>query len=549
MPAALLLLWLGAVADVGTPPDTVVVCPAEFREALAPWVQLRSGEGHVIQVVSNDGTPDDIRGRIRAANRDPKLRYVLLVGGADPQAARDANIRRRSVPPHLEQAKVNIHWSSEPQIATDNWYADLDGDGVPDVAIGRLTVRSAAELTVAVKKIVAYEGSHDFRRWRSRINFVAGVGGFGPMVDGAVQIGARQLIENGVPAGYRTSLTLADWHSAYCPDPRKFHDTTLSGLNEGCWLWVFLGHAGPTELDSLHLPGSREQVLNCGDVSRLHCTAGSPVALFMACYTGAYDGSRRCLADELLRTEGGPVSIVCASRVTMPYGMAVLGAGMLDELFAQRTTTLGEAILHAKRRSVDADGPSWDSRRLALDTLAHAFGPPGEDLVAERREHLSLFNLFGDPLLRLRYPREAPLEVDRTAGAGDWFTIRGKSPLDGAATIELTAVADRTTFAASRQQFDASDEALAAYQTTYEQANQPPLTSAQMPVGAGRAFSARMKLPQDALGKYRVRVFIAGKDDFALGAADFESRQSAPAEVEANLPASSNPLRHAAATR
>ncbi len=358
--------------------------PPSFARRSTPWVQLRSSEGHTIEVVSNEGTPDDIRGRIRAANRDAKLRYVLLVGGADPEAARSLNIRRRSVPPYLERAKVDIRWGSEPQIATDNWYADLDGDGVPDIAVGRLPVRSAAELTRVVKKIIVYENGHDFRAWRSRINFLGGLGGFGPMIDGAVQIGARQLVEGGIPSGYRTSLTLADWHSDYCPDPRKFHDTALAGLNDGCWLWVFLGHAGPTALQPLRVPGAQLPTLDCGDVNRLHCAAGAPVALFMACYVGAFDASRRCLGDELLQADGGPVAIVAASRVTMPYGMAVLGAGMLDESVCPASADLGRCLVarqatqRRRRRSsvgpapLDAGRPRRDVRTAGSRSCCRA---------------------------------------------------------------------------------------------------------------------------------------------------------------------------------
>ena len=331
------------------------------------------------------------------------------------------------------------------------------------------------------------------------------------------------MVEGGIPSGYRTSLTLADWHSDYCPDPRKFHDTALAGLNDGCWLWVFLGHAGPTALQPLRVPGAQLPTLDCGDVNRLHCAAGAPVALFMACYVGAFDASRRCLGDELLQADGGPVAIVAASRVTMPYGMAVLGAGMLDELFVRRAPTLGDALLHAKRRSVDADGAAWDPRRLTLDALAATCGPPGQDLAAERREHLSLFNLLGDPLLRLRYPREVPLQVDNPA-VGNWVSVRGKSPLDGSATIEISALADRSGVASSRRQYDGSDEALSAYQIAYQRANQPVLASVQVPVNSGRSFSVRLKLPESAVGQCRARIFIAGKEEFALGASLFESR-------------------------
>ena len=522
--AAALSFWLAAAAQIQAPsspqaagPDTVVVCPAEFRPALQPWVELRTAEGHSLRIVSNDGTAENIRARIRTAAREGKLRYVLLVGAADPKA-----IRHLSIPAHLEPAVVNVRWGSEPTIAADNWYADLDDDGVPDVAIGRLTVRSAAELQTVVRKIVAYEQSRDFHRWRSRINFVAGAGGFGPLVDSVLEAGARQLIAGGIPAQYQTTLTAADWHSPYCPDPRQFHATTLARINEGCWFWVYLGHARRTALDELRVPNGHQPILDRADAAGLHCAGGPPIGLLLACYAGAFDGEPRCLADELLRADGGPVAIVAGSRVTMPYGMTVLGSELLDECFERHAPTLGDALLHAKRRIVDADGPSLSPRRMAFDAVARAVGPAGTDLPAERREHLQLFNLIGDPLLRLHYPRAALLTLAPTATAGSQLSVAGQSPIDGDCTIELVPAPARSLWQPpARQQYDPSAAAMAAYQAEYLAANGVPVATVIGKVAAGH-FTAAIPLPPGKAGRYLVRVFIAGRDDFAIAAANLE---------------------------
>jgi len=450
------------------------------------------------------------------------LHYVLLVAAADPRAAIDPAIRRRSIPAHLEPAVVDIRWGSEPTIASDNWYADLDDDGVPDVAIGRLTVRSAAELQTVVRKIVAYERSTDFHRWRSRINFVAGTGGFGPLVDSVLEAGARQLIAGGIPAQYQTTLTAADWHSPYCPDPRQFHATTLARLNEGCWFWVYLGHARRTALDELRVPNGRAQILDRADAAGLHCAGGPPIGLLLACYAGAFDGQERCLADELLRADGGPVAIVAGSRVTMPYGMTMLGSELLDECFERHAPTLGDALLHAKRRSVDADGPALSARRLAFDAVASAVGPPGTDLAAERREHLLLFNLIGDPLLRLHYPRDATLTLAATAMAGDRLAVTGRTAVDGDCTIELVPAPDRSLWQPPiRRQYDPSPQALASYQTAYLAANAGPVASVGSRAADGR-FAAEIPIPAGKTGTYLVRAFIAGREDFAIGSANLE---------------------------
>ena len=60
------------------------------------------------------------RERIRAAAKPGKLRFVLLVGGANPRMSSDAAVRRRSVPTHLEPAKVVDRWGPETEIASDD---------------------------------------------------------------------------------------------------------------------------------------------------------------------------------------------------------------------------------------------------------------------------------------------------------------------------------------------------------------------------------------------------------------------------------------------
>ena len=139
-----LLLGVMPAAEpvAGDGPDTVIVCPAEFREALRPWLDYRAGQGHSFAMVANTETSDGIRRRIREVAEGGDLRFVLLVGDADA----DAEQRRRCVPVHRAKAEVNVLWGSEPHIAADNWYADLDDDRTPDLAVGRLTADSPDEL-------------------------------------------------------------------------------------------------------------------------------------------------------------------------------------------------------------------------------------------------------------------------------------------------------------------------------------------------------------------------------------------------------------------
>jgi hypothetical protein len=150
--------------------------------------------------------------------------------------------------------------------------------------------------------------------------------------------------------------------------------------------------------------------LSIGDVPKLRCSGHNPLAVLVACSTGALDSPGGCLASELLTADEGPVAVVAASRITMPYGNTVLGCEMLRACFRDRPDHLGETLRIAERRTLET--PTDDPLRDSLDSLAAALSPPPVDLASERREHVLMYHLFGDPLLHLRYPTESVATPD-----------------------------------------------------------------------------------------------------------------------------------------
>ena len=536
MSAALAILLL-ALPQAG--PDVVVVCPTVFRQALEPWLDHRQRQGHHIDVWSGTSSSQQIRRRIRDVAEGGGLRFVVLVGDAEPGSKDNPAVGARCVPVHWEKAEVNVLWGSEPHIAADNWYADLDDDRVPDVAVGRLTADTPGELSRIVAKILAYERSRDFGRWRGRLNFVAGIGGFGRITDLVLESVTKQLLAQQIPPSYTLSMTQASWRSPYCPDPRLFHRTTLQRLNEGCLFWVYIGHGFHLGVDQVHVPQNQYHILANPDVAYLDCRHGAPIALFLACYTGAFDATEDCLAEHMLRTPGAPVAIAASSRVAMPYAMAVLATELTDQCFRRRCRTLGEAFMRAKQNMVK-EPDDQDKDRAGLDALAAAISPTPSKLAAERAEHLLLFNLIGDPLLRLRHPQPIDVEVPPTVTAGEMLQVAGTTELTGRATIELVVRRDRLTFRMpSRREYSNRDEDLARFEEVYRKANDRRLASVDLAVEDGR-FRTRLSVPEDSRGACHVRVFVEGADGFALGSADvrIQSKEKMSAAKGAGKPLS-----------
>jgi len=514
-----LLLCTAAPPSVSDAADTLVVTPAAFVAALQPWIAHRTQQGHRVQLAVATSSPEAIRAAIRQTARLGRLKYVLLVGDAGPAGEEAApaatNLR---VPTGRIAAKVNVAWGSEPEIATDNWYADLDDDQVPDLAIGRLCVDTPEELRTQIRKILLYEKYPDPGRWQRQINLVAGIGSFGTVADTVLEMTTKKFLTDGIPAAYQTTMTYANWRSPFCPDPRQFRQATLFRLNEGCLFWIYVGHAQQRFLAPLFVPGAAFPILDADDAVRVSAARGLPIAILLACYTGAFDQAEDCLAETLLRAEGGPVAAICGSRVTMPYGMAVMSDALLDEYFVQRRATLGELLLAAKRRmgADEKDNP----RRQLLDALAAAISPAAHRLPAERLEHVALFNLLGDPLLRLPQPR--PIEVraaDSTRG-GELLNVSGHCELAGEGWMELVCRRDRTRAnLPSRRQFVPTHEFLQSLQDTYRQANDPAWI-AQPFASRGGDFELQLLVPTDCTGPCHVRAYVVGVDDVALGAAD-----------------------------
>jgi hypothetical protein len=386
-----LLVVAIAASSASAAPDTLVVCPAEFRAALAPWENFRRNQGHMLAVIEPPPAADQLQAEVRQFASAGRLKFVVLVGDVDV------------VPTGYADATVNVRWGSEPTIASDSLFSDIDGDQVPDVAVGRIPADSPDELSAVVHKLVRYERGQDRGAWRRRLNVVAGVGGFGPLTDALIEAAGRSVFEQVVPANYEVVQSAASPMHA------------CEQLNQGCFAWIYLGHGLPTELDRIDTPRGPRPILSVADVPRLRCGGRSLLAVLVACYTGAIDARRDCLAEELAVCDEGPVAVIAATRVTMPYGNSVLGCELLRAGCADRAPTLGELWLAAQRRTLESPAPD-DSLRGSLDALARGVSPPPVDLAGERREHVLMYQLLGDPLLRMDYPPQATPRIATAAG-------------------------------------------------------------------------------------------------------------------------------------
>lgn len=402
------ILWLlfslvcrGRVAIAA--PDTLVVCPAMLQPALTEWKAFRQQQGHEILVVAPPLRATELRSTIRDIHNQANLKYVILVGDAPSLSRGDsATYSSTTIPTNYVSAKINSRWGSPATIASDIPYADIDGDDLPDLAIGRIPAATVQQVATVLQKSLDYERNTSHGNWERQLKITSGDGGFGVVADAIIAAAARQVITQTVPADYVTEHICPQSFAAENPETAiSFSTRAREQFNAGSLAWIYLGHGLPTELDHVRTRTGHESILSVRDVSKLKCRGHNPLAVLIACYTGAIDAPYHCLAEELLLAEEGPVAVIAATRVTMPYGNTVLGCELLRACFRDRPQHLGDTIRIAERKTLTVSND--DSLRTSLDSIAAGVSPAPVDLAGERREHVLMYHLLGDPLLHLRY--------------------------------------------------------------------------------------------------------------------------------------------------
>ena len=536
-------------AALAQPPiDTLVLCAPPLRQSLQPWIDYRQQQDHRILVLPSAPRAAQNRAVIQqVVRRFPSIEHVVLVGDAG-----DWRMPKKSLLPadHV-LAKVNVNFGSEFDIATDNTYADFNGDSIPDVAIGRIAATTPQDLTNYIDRVIKYESNNDNPQWRRRVNLIAGIGGFGQVTDTLIENTTRQIITDKIPGQYKTSMTHGSWRSPYCPDPRSFSDTAVERFNEGCMFWVYIGHGERTRLDTLRVPKQQFPILDEQSVKGMNCRNGNPIAIFLACYTGAFDSSRDCLAERMMKQPAGPIAVISGSRVTMPYAMGLLSLEMTDEFFNGDSETIGTLLLRSKQKMAtakphdsDSDLADGDRYRNMIDSMGMALSPLPGMLAEEKTEHLHLINLLGDPLLRLKRPGSIDLqksEVVTDSSGKRRLIVDGNSPSAGTMKLELVYRRDRFRQRPKRRRkFDPADDVLASYQQQYEKAQNLVCSEKTFAVTAGN-FHAELEVSTDVNGQCRVRAMLVGATDdkfsenhFALGSGDLEIARIAKKDLRKN---------------
>ncbi|MEM1178362.1 MAG: C25 family cysteine peptidase, partial [Acidobacteriota bacterium] len=352
------------------PAEYVVISPRALLDDARRLVERPQVEDLDRQLVSLEGlydqfshgfpVPEAISAYLRAAAGQwgDAPRSVTLVGAGSYDYRDLLGFGTHLMPPRMVLTPDGLFASDQP-------YADLDGDGSPEVALGRIPARDMGELADYIAKLEAFEAAvGDAGAWLHRWLMVS------DREDGAHFSAEGDAAFRRLPTGLeRVRVSLDD--SA----PEVAQGTLFDRWQEGAAVAYYLGHGG---LDRLADAG----LLTSGSAPGLQNAPRLPVLVAATCSVNRFGlPNFQALGEQLVvDPDGGAIAAFSAVGLSQHQDARELGHGLATAL-AGPHPTVGEAVLRSSQDYLTKGGS---------------------------RDLLRLYSLLGDPETPTVPPSEAP---------------------------------------------------------------------------------------------------------------------------------------------
>ena len=387
--------------------DYVIISPNEFVEAATRLAKKHEEVDHLTWAVVTDeqvynefssGTPDVSAYRWlmkmlydRAnGNAVQAPKYLLLMGNAsyDNRKLLQSSGVSKLLVYEARNSTVETHAYGTDDYCgflEDNAGVDIilgrfnDANGIMNIGVGRLPVRTEQQANQVVDKICTYMDDQLLGKWKSQLCFLADDGDHGSHVQtaeaGAIKVATKapDLALSKIYLDAYTQEVNASGET-YPLAKNQFYNM----LDNGVLFMNYSGHGGYNNITS-------EVIMRTRDIQNMTNTRQG--FWFLAtCSFSHFDGYIPSAAEEaLLNPHGGAIGVLSACRTVYVAQNTVFNRNFCDALFDHDqafnyNTTLGEATRLAKNNS------GRDVNKLA-------------------------YVLLGDPALRLNYPTDYRIQT------------------------------------------------------------------------------------------------------------------------------------------
>jgi hypothetical protein len=322
--------------------DLVIVTHGDFRTSADSLAAARRAQSMKVSVVDIEDvydefsygahTPEAVKAFLAWSNTHwiTTPRYVLLFGDSswDPR-----NFMGQGYNDYVPTKQLD---TAELETASDDWLADFDGDGIPEIALGRLPARTAADGSTMVSKILSYD--HERAAGGSlRGALLVADGGF----EG--QSARVQLL--------LAPLTVVQTlNRSAIGNDSLMRSEIIDAIDQGPTIVNYFGHGSVTVWTGAGL-------LDEDSASMLTNSDRQALFVMMTCLNGyASDAYIDSLGETLLKNpRGGAFAVWASSGITEPVGQAEINGQLYRLLLGTQPMTLGDAVRQAKMSTADVD--------------------------------------------------------------------------------------------------------------------------------------------------------------------------------------------------
>lgn len=376
--------------------DYIIITHGDLHESALTLANYRKTQGLKVAVIKvNDiydefssgiFTPAAIKNFLAYAYNYWSLRprYIVLLGDANYDYKDIYNFGEPNmVPTYMIPGEFGL-------FPSDNWFVNVEGDVLPEMMVGRISVKSATEAASVVDKIIRYEIDPQ-AQWHKNLLFVAD--------DNDYEFeGLSDILSSTLPADYSAKKVYMGTYYDLIPDDtgeakERAKADVIAGLDNGALMTIYTGHGDIDQWADEHMIDSYDvlgYVLGTKTKEGILKNFEKPsFVITLNCLNGFFPVPN----EDWVKNEGNPGDIPLAeaflklnrrgavavwSPTSLGYTWAhsALAGHLFDALFKDGTDIIGEAILKGK-------------------TLAYRNDDISEDIV-------NMYTLFGDPATRLK---------------------------------------------------------------------------------------------------------------------------------------------------
>lgn len=461
--------------------DYIIITDTQFIPDVQPLVNLREQQGMRTKVVDvqniydefNHGilNPHAIREFLNYAYQNwqpPAPTYVFLVGDTHFDMKNKINF----VP------TIQVQIPGYGATASDHQFVTFRGtDSFPDMLIGRVPSANRVDARIFVERTIDYETNAEVGPWHKRLLMLAGS-------DGRFHSQTDRLIEQKqLNAKYETKPIYAPATAEPTLDDRVRSPVArqvIDGFNDGTSLVNYIGHGGGGYWSSTGMLDLEDPEQNLTNIAQL------PFVISMTCFTGYFNGNRRCLAESLLHSQnGGAVAVIGGTSIGLLDGDYILNQEIFEVIFEENTENVGAILAEAKTQFLINAPRFFDLNEV--------------------------FTLFGDPATRLRLPRQQMQVTTEVIAPSERDAFQKETLLAVSGTLpnpNFNGNAEITVVPTALSPTEASHEPYSLDRA---------LARETVPVANGK-FNTQIRLPSDSeFDAGNIQVYAWNADEDAIG--------------------------------